>query len=303
LVDEPSRDQIVREVMRTGAAQTVDMDYVDGASRLFCLPLRSARETLGALCLRLAPEVELTEDELGLLQTFSDSATLAIENARLFQEARRGLETASALLQEMHHRVRNNLQTVAALLSIHLRQAEDAPWAVHLREAVSRVQAIAAVHDLLSDESRLSGTTVDVIARHVAEEAHATLIPPGLAVTFEITPNDVTVHSKQATVLALLINELVSNAVSHGFEGRRRGRISIEAERRDGLATVVVANDGIGVPAGFDPARSSGLGMRIIQRLVSSDLGGSFTIESGAVGTVATLTFPVADGDEGPMLG
>lgn len=295
LVDEPGRDDMVRQVMRTGAPQAINFDYVDGASRLFCLPLRSARETLGALCLRLRPEVELTEDELGLLQAFSDSATLAIENARLYQDARHGLETASALLQEMHHRVRNNLQTVAALLSIHLRQADDAPWAVHLREAVSRVQAIAAVHDLLSDESRLAGTTVDVIARHVADEAHATLIPPGLAVDFAIAPSDVVVPSKQATVLALLINELVANAVSHGFQHRDRGRITVNASLNEGMATVEVANDGVGVPAGFDPARSEGLGMRIIQRLVSSDLRGTFSIRSGEVGTVASLVFPIEE--------
>ncbi len=297
LVDESDRAQLVRRVTRTGTAQAVPMDYVDGSSRLFCLPLRSARETLGALCLRLPPDAELTEEELGLLQAFSDSATLAIENARLYQDARHGLETASALLQEMHHRVRNNLQTVAALLSIHLRQAEDAPWAVHLREAVSRVQAIAGVHDLLSDESRLAGTTVDVIAHHVADEAHATLIPPGLCVEFDIAPSDVTVPSKQATVLALLINELVSNAVSHGFEGRDRGRITVRASKHAGLATVEVANDGIGVPAGFNPAQSEGLGMRIIHRLVTSDLRGTFDIRSGETGTVATLTFPI-NGDD-----
>jgi two-component sensor histidine kinase/putative methionine-R-sulfoxide reductase with GAF domain len=293
-VDEGYRDQVIRDVVRSGSPAAVDDAYVDQTSRLFCLPLRSARETLGALCLRMRPGAELTEDELGLLQAFSDSATLAIENARLYQDAQHGLETASALLQEMHHRVRNNLQTVAALLSIHLRQEEDAPWAVHLREAVGRVQAIAAVHDLLSDESRLAGTTVDVIARHVADEAYGTLIPPGLTVAFEITPSDVTVPSRQATVLALLINELVSNAVSHGFEGRQRGKITVRGDRLDGLARVEVANDGVGVPDGFDPAESRGLGMRIVQRLVTSDLHGTFSIRSGETGTVATMTFPIA---------
>lgn len=296
LINEPARDDVVREVLRSGSAQAVNIDYVDGSSRLFCLPLRSARETLGALCLRLRPGAELTEDELGLLQVFSDSATLAIENAKLYQDARHGLETASALLQEMHHRVRNNLQTVAALLSIHLRQAEDAPWAVHLREAVSRVQAIAAVHDLLSDESRLGGTTVDVIAKHVADEAHGTLIPPGLCVTFDIAPSDVNVPSRQATVLALLINELVSNAVSHGFRDRDRGTITICTTSDAGIATVEVTNDGASVPEGFDPATSQGLGMRIIQRLVTSDLRGDFSIGTDDRGIVlATLRFPMDD--------
>ena len=133
VADEPARDAFVKEVMRTGTPDAMAIEYDDGGSnRLFCLPLRSARETLGALCLRLAPDAELSEDDLGLLQAFSDSATLAIENARLYQDARYGLETASALLQEMHHRVRNNLQTVAALLSLHLRRAGDAPWAASI---------------------------------------------------------------------------------------------------------------------------------------------------------------------------
>jgi two-component sensor histidine kinase len=280
--------------MRTGAASAVDMDYVDGSGRLFCLPLRSAREPFGALCLRMAPGAELPEDELGLLQAFSDAATVAIENATLYQDARRGLEVASALLQEMHHRVRNNLQTVAALLSIQLRHNEGAPWASHLREAISRVQAIAAVHDLLSDEQRLGGTTVDVIARHAADEAYGTLTPPGLTVTFDVPASDVRVPSKQATILALLINELVANAVKHGFSGRNRGTISIRAHQEQGEAIIEIWNDGESIPEDFDPSGGHGLGMRIIQRLVSADLHGSFSIGPSDGGSIAILRFPIA---------
>jgi two-component system, sensor histidine kinase PdtaS len=197
------------------------------------------------------------------------------------------------LLQEMHHRVRNNLQMVAALLSIQLRHHEDAPWASQLREAISRVQAIAAVHDLLSDESRLGGTTVDVIARHVADDAHGTLIPPGLTVTFDIPPSDVRVPSKQATVLALLINELVTNAVKHGFAGRSHGTISIRAREEHGDVVIEISNDGVSIPAGLDPSGSHGLGMRIIQRLVTADLEGSFQIGPTDYGSKAVLRFPM----------
>jgi two-component sensor histidine kinase len=294
IVDERGRDEVIREVMRTGAARAVDMDYVDGSGRLYCLPLRSAREPFGALCLRMAPDAELPEDELGLLQAFSDAATVAIENATLYQDARRGLEVASALLQEMHHRVRNNLQTVAALLSIQLRHNEGAPWASHLREAISRVQAIAAVHDLLSDERRLGGTTVDVIARHAADEAYGTLTPPGLTVTFDVPASDVRVPSKQATILALLINELVANAVKHGFSGRDRGTIAIRAHQDQGDAVIEIWNDGEAIPEDFDPSGGHGLGMRIIQRLVSADLHGSFHIGPSDGGSIAILRFPIA---------
>jgi two-component sensor histidine kinase len=212
----------------------------------------------------------------------------------LYEETRRSLDVASALLQEMHHRVRNNLQTVAALLSIQLRHNESAAWASHLREAISRVQAIASVHDLLSDESRLGGTTVDVIARHAADEAFATLTPPGLTVRFDIPESEVQVPSKQATILALLINELVANAVKHGFAGRDHGTISINATEKHGEAIVEIRNDGEAIPEDFDPSGSHGLGMRIIHRLISADLHGHFHIGPTEEGSIATLRFPIA---------
>ena len=299
-VTDNRRQEMVREVVASGNAQTIDIDYADGTGTLFCLPLRSAREMYGALCIRMRPDVDMTEDQLGLLQAFSDSASLAIENAQLYQQTRRGLDTVSALLQEMHHRVRNNLQTVAALLSLQARANANEPWAGVLREAISRIQAIAAVHDLLSDEARLSGTTIDVIARHVADEAAVTMIPPGMAVEFEILPGAVTVPSRQGTIVALIINELLTNAIHHGFRERTSGRISIRTWTHQGMVTIEVANNGRSVPRNFAPSQSTGLGMKIIKRLVESDLHGTFTLTSpGESGTMARITFPhVEDGDQ-----
>jgi two-component sensor histidine kinase/putative methionine-R-sulfoxide reductase with GAF domain len=295
MIDDADRDRVVAQVLLTGTAKRDEISFVDGVSTLFCLPLRSARETVGAICLRLRPSVEVDEDTLGILQAFSDSAAMAIENAQLYQDAMHSIQTQSALVQEMHHRVRNNLQTVAALLSLQLRSAEDAPWATEIREAISRIQSIAAVHDLLSDEKRLAGTTVDVIARMVAEDAHSTLIPPGIQVRFDIQTSTLTVASRQATILSLLINELTANAISHGFRNRDHGYVRIRAWEDDGMANVEVFNDGHRVPEGFDPARSEGLGMRITQRLVTSDLKGTFSIMSGPNGTTALMHFPIAE--------
>lgn len=293
LVHEQRRDDLILEVINSGAARVTDMDYVDSSNPFFCLPLRSVRETWGALCLRLPAGVVLEEDELGLLQAFTDSASLAIENAQLYREAKHSVETASTLLQEMHHRVRNNLQTVAALLSIQIRQQPETPSADHLREAVSRIQSIAAVHDLLSDERRLGGATIGAIARLVAEEARTTTMRPDLQVHFKIEPSEIVVPSKQATVLALLTNELVSNAIRHGFAQRSKGTIWIRSTQRGRTARLEVENDGVRMPEGFDPSQSRGLGMRIVERLVSSDLNGEFSIVSTDTGTLATISFPV----------
>ncbi|HUG15191.1 MAG TPA: GAF domain-containing protein, partial [Thermomicrobiales bacterium] len=116
-------------------------------------PLMTAHGVLGAVCVSFAGTVKLEDSKLGLLQAFADSAALAIENAELYEEARQGYATASTLLQEMHHRVRNNLQTVAALLSMQARHAEYSGWTLPLQEAVARVQSIAAVHNLLSRDN------------------------------------------------------------------------------------------------------------------------------------------------------
>jgi two-component sensor histidine kinase/putative methionine-R-sulfoxide reductase with GAF domain len=292
--DPESRHRLIRKVIETGSSHSAVLDYVDeGPRRLYCIPLRSARHQLGALCLRLADDVEMTEDQLGMLQAFSDSASIAVENARLYDELRQGLNTTSALLQEMHHRVRNNLQTVAALLSLQMRQTEDKSSSNALREAVGRIQAIAAVHDLLSDERRLSGATIDQISRLVAEEAHSTMIRPGLRINFDILPSDITVPSRTATILALLINELVSNAVRHGFSDRDQGTIRVRAHRHGDLATIEVENDGQRIEEDFRPEKSKGLGMRIVSRLVTSDLRGHFQIEPSDMGTLAKITFPV----------
>lgn len=296
--NEASRDEIVAEVLRTGAARTRDIAYRDGVSSVFCLPLNTARETVGALCFRMKQGTSLDEEALGLLQAFGDAAAIAIDNAQLYQEAIKSIQTQSALVQEMHHRVRNNLQTVAALLSLQLRSEEDASWAFELREAVSRIQAIAGVHDLMSDESRLAGTTVDVIARMVAEDAHSTLIPPGISIRFDIPASRLTVPSRQATIIALLVNELTANAIHHGFKGRDRGQVTITAREQAGSAIIEVANDGVKIPDEFDPATSTGLGMRITQQLVTSDLRGTFTIKPTEHGTLATIRFPIAQLDE-----
>ena len=197
----------------------------------------------------------------------------------------------------MHHRVRNNLQTVAALLSIQLRETPSEEVQGVLREAVSRVQSIAAVHDLLSDEGRLAGASIDAIAHLVVDQASVTFVQPPLRVTFNIEPSPIVVSSRQATVLALLINELVANAVEHGFKDRTQGQVWIRATVRGGLCSLDVENDGEPLSPTFDIAEERGLGMRIVERLVTSDLNGRFLIAGSDVGTRVRLTFPLVGND------
>ena len=277
-----------------GTLGTVDRRVSSGTDhdlQVLALPMLTGRRAVGAICVysedRLGDDAEFQ----GMLHAFSDSAAIAIENAELYDEARRGLQRTSALLQEMHHRVRNNLQTVAALLSMQARHAESEDAVGPLTEAVGRIRSIASIHDVLSSGS-ISETTVDVIAKHVTDEASITILPSDTNISFDIGGEDVWVSSREATVLALLINEFVSNALVHGFAGRNSGNIAVRAWVDEETTVVEVTDDGAGVPDGFDMRQSSGLGLQIATTLTESDLGGTFRVEPNSdKGTRVRVTF------------
>ncbi len=261
------------------------------AGTVFCIPLRTAHGTIGGICLHFDAGNGPSREQIDLLQSFCNTAAIAIEQARLYDDARRSLTSKSALLQEMHHRVRNNLQTVAALLSMHVRRAGDQAWALPLKEAVNRIRSIAAVHDLLTRED-IGITTVNEVAKLVTDEAATTLVPPDAEYIFFVEGEAAEVSSREATVLAILINELVANAVLHGLQGRRVGIVKVAIGLIGGQVTVRVEDSGKGFRPGFRAEVDGGLGLQIAQNLVSTDLRGNVALEPSPLGGAAVvLTF------------
>jgi two-component system, sensor histidine kinase PdtaS len=290
-VHEQVRGMVDEVVGTLGTVERRVMATKEHGLQVLALPMLTGRRAVGAICVYSYDRLGDDPEFHGMLHAFSDSAAIAIENAELYDEARRGLQRTSALLQEMHHRVRNNLQTVAALLSMQARHASSVDAAVPLNEAVGRIRSIAAIHDVLSSGS-ISETTVGVIAKHVTDEASITVLPPDAQIHFEIDADDIWVSSREATVLALLINEFVSNALVHGFGGGATGTIGIKAWMKDQATVVEVTDDGGGVPSGFDPRQTSGLGLQIARTLTESDLNGSLEINRRREGgTVVRVVF------------
>ncbi len=298
-IREEMRKEAVRRAMQISAldsddplsviASGADDDAGDGT--VFCIPLRTAHGMIGGICLHFDTGNGPSRDQIDLLESFCNTAAIAIEQARLYDDARRSLTSKSALLQEMHHRVRNNLQTVAALLSMHVRRAGEQAWALPLKEAVNRIRSIAAVHDLLTRED-IGITTVNEVAKLVTDEAATTLLPPGADYQFIVAGEPAEVSSREATVLAILINELVANAVLHGLEGRMRGIVKVTIGLQDEQVTVRVEDDGKGFPPGFRADVDGGLGLQITQNLVSTDLRGTVSLEPSPLGGGAVvLTF------------
>ena len=262
-----------------------------GFRTLLCLPLRGKEGLLGTICLHTERPAGFDPDQVDLLAVFADQAALAIENARLYEEVRRSLDTKSTLLQEMHHRVRNNLQAVASLLNMQVRRVQDPRLVRLLEESAARIQSIAAVHDLLCQET-LGVTTVQAVTRQILEVAKAHQDRPGLELRYQVVEEPpLPIGTKEATLLALLINELFSNAIAHGFVGRKRGIVIVDTYLADGRIIVQVKDDGQGPVEDTDNGEG-GLGLQIVRALVTRDLGGSFSLQRDGDWTVAIISFP-----------
>jgi two-component sensor histidine kinase len=203
----------------------------------------------------------------------------------------RELLTKEATIREIHHRVKNNLQTVAALLRLQARRIEGAEGRAALEEAVRRVGSIAIVHETLSqafDESVDFDDVADRLRLMVTEVSS-----PGATVKSERVGSFGTISSDVATPLAMVLTEVLQNAVQHGF-GDQSGRITVSAERLVGRLRVSVEDDGRGLPDDFDLDGSTSLGLSIVRTLVESELDGILEMGPGHPGgTRVVLDIPV----------
>lgn len=242
------------------------------------VPLRARQKVLGCICLYSSHRHLPSPEQMQLVVTFANEAAIAIENARLYEETRHALEIKSVLLRELHHRVKNNLATVAGILSLQRRRTKSPEVRYTLSESVNRVQGLAATHDLLSHED-VDEARVDDIARKIVGVASANLQPPGTRITFEVEPCPIVIPSRAVTILALILNEMVSNAIKHGMAHQSRGKVSVRGYEEDGDIVVQVIDTG-NRPLRHQPGEeegSEGLGVSLITHLVG-DIGGHFSL-------------------------
>jgi two-component sensor histidine kinase len=201
----------------------------------------------------------------------------------------RELITKDATIREIHHRVKNNLQTVASLLRIQARRTHNDVARDALGQAMRRVAAIAVVHDTLSEGLSQNvdfDAVFDRVLLLIAEVAssHNTTVHPKSTGSFGILP------SEYATPLALALTELVTNAVEHGLAGRD-GEVAIIAKRSDNELSVKVRDNGVGLPEGKVGA---GLGTQIVRTLIQGELGGTIDWHTlVGSGTEVTINVPL----------
>jgi len=253
----------------SGREADVEVEARGVALRLRTIPLLPGGERVGTLVL-LRDVTELRRRERALL-------------------------SKDATIREIHHRVKNNLQTVAALLRLQARRLDLPEARIALEEAVRRVRAIALVHDTLShtldgpiDFDPVADRLIVMVGEVSAAESGSL---PRRVGSFGLLPAGL------ATPLSMVLTELLQNALEHGLRGRS-GVVEVSTRRLENELEIVVADDGEGLPIGFSLSASPRLGLQIVRTLVEGDLRGELEIvPRPGGGTLATLRIPVQTED------
>jgi two-component system, sensor histidine kinase PdtaS len=273
---EESLEAIVKTTMEALSATGAAIVLEDGAiawpegragAHAVRMPLRWKRRQIGELvCDRDSP---FSEEDRQLLASIAHHAAVALEHGRAVM---RGV-----LAQEIHHRVKNNLQTVASLLRLQAG-ADGVDPARALQDSVNRILAIAAVHEVLTEQR-----DDDVDLGELLERLRAMLVQ-GLAAgkSVEAAIEPVSLAGNRATALALVFSELFQNALEHGG-----GSVRVELALRNGDVVLAIADDG----AGMDGEPAVGTGLSIVRALVQDELRGTLSLES-AGGLRAEVVFP-----------
>ncbi len=250
-------------------------------------PLESEVEARGAVVLRrLIPLIDDHEVLGGLMLMREVTELRRHERMLLYKDA---------TIREIHHRVKNNLQTVASLLRLQSRRLESHEAKEALGESVRRISSIALVHETLSQESR-QRVSFDKVAHRLVEMLAAGLSDPSRPIHTSLVGSAGELQAEIATPLALVLSELVQNSLEHGFPSEvDGGDVEVVLQRTAAELRLTVTDSGIGMPEEWVLERDANLGLQIASTLLVSELGGSLEVErtSEDGGTTATAVLPL----------
>jgi two-component sensor histidine kinase len=237
---------------------------------------------------RIGTRLRVHRLEQELREMSQRHAELAEQNFRLYQKAAADAEERQALLRELDHRVRNNLAIIMGLVALERHRDPARPAAAALAILENRFRAVHLVYDSLRNQ-RYRSVPLRAIAERLLQRLRNIAAASG-RIELEVTGEAADLGERQAFALALVLNELVTNALNHAFPYGRSGKIGIDVADYGDLVQVTVADDGVG----FTPDQNTsslGSGRSIMDALIRGDLAGELVYHSGPRGTAAVLTF------------
>ncbi len=294
---------VIGRVFRTKQTQIVtdvrtDPDYKGENPALLSeltVPIKHGDRVLAVLNLEDEKPAVFGQDEQQLAESLAEAIALSLENARLFETAQielaqrqqaqaqiaASLEEKEVLLKEIHHRVKNNLQIISSLLDLQANHISDQNVLEMFKESQGRVRSMALIHEQLYQSSDLARIDFAEYLRSLVNHVRRSYLTRAQAITINLNVAPVPLSIETAIPCGLIINELLSNAFKYAFpDGHPRpGEINIALQHGvDNRLTLLVQDNGIGIPENVDIQRTKSLGLRLVNTLVKQ-LKGSLSIE------------------------
>jgi two-component sensor histidine kinase len=269
--------------------RTPELLVEHGIRRAMNVILQGDGSPFGVLEVDSRSEGEFSEHDLAFLQGAANLLGMAIEQQQYQRKLKAALDRHQVLLREVNHRVKNSLQLVASMLQLQANAAGDPDFSDRLNEASSRILTVGRAYERLAYGADYEKIDLVTYLREVLKDLETTISPCTLH--FD-APAEIQFAADRAILLALIINELVSNAAKYAYPDRPGEMIWVQLVRaeRDSVR-VSVRDEGVGLPPGFDPAQSKRLGSRLVKAL-SRQLGATLTQPSGPTGTHFSLLVP-----------
>jgi len=240
-------------------------EQISGVRTVICVPVLIRSQVAGLIQIIYRDYYVYSEDEFKYLTTFARQAALAIEDTRLMGR--------SALLQESHHRIKNNLQSIISLIDIQkdvLDKYPDMSLENILDSITVRIKSIAAVHDLLSRDK--SGRSIINIKNLISVLVEFIDFTGRVKVEYDL--DDIFIPYNKASSIALVVNELIINCLKHAFPEDYSGKIYISCRRFDDMVVLVVSDNGVGVPQGINFSELQNMGLSIVESIINNELKG-----------------------------
>ncbi len=269
--------------------RTPELLITNGIRRAMNVILQGDGKPFGVLEVDSRSEGEFDEHDIAFLQGAANLLGMAIERQRIEANLRASLDQREVLLQEMNHRVKNSLQLVASMLHLQAGSSDDEAVRHQLRDASSRITAIARAHQRLYRSDQVRSIDLAAYLVDLCGDLEASTGERQIQVA---VPGPVEIVTDRAIPVALVVTELVTNAAKYAYADGETGIIEVElGHDQDGRIQLSVADNGAGLPPGFDAKSSKGLGMRIT-RILASQLGAELQLRPRAAGTEFVLIMP-----------
>jgi two-component sensor histidine kinase/putative methionine-R-sulfoxide reductase with GAF domain len=282
----------------TGPFEDLRPHFRVGLRSFLSVPLVSSGRNIGVMRLSSTKSDAYPGEIVEAVERVASHITPALENARLYEgqknaeeQVRESLREKEILLQEINHRVKNNLQIISSLLNLQSRDISDERVLRSFQTGQDRIGAMAMVHEKLYQSDDLARIDFEEYLRSLSSSLMSSYGLTSRNIDLEINAENVLLGVDTAIPCGVIVNELVSNSLKHAFPEDRDGKIAVSFHEDDGQYKMVFMDDGVGMPGQLDLSCPSTLGLTIVNALIGQ-LKGTMELDTGG-GCKISITFPV----------